>query len=83
MTYDYKCKKCDETREMNVPMEDRDKPCGEACITCGGEVVRLVSAMRINYNGAVSPIRRAGNGWNDVLKGIKKASGSGCTIDHY
>jgi putative FmdB family regulatory protein len=83
MTYEYKCEKCNETWEMNVPMDDRDKPCEDLCVTCGGKIVRLVSSPGISYNGAMSPIRRAGSGWNDVLKGIKKASGSGCTINHY
>ena len=84
MTYDYYCDKCDKVWEESHPMADRDKPVRKPC-PCekNGIVKRGVCAPGLSYEGAVSPIRRAGSGWNDVLKGIKKASGPKSNIDHY
>ena len=48
-----------------------------------GVVKMAITAPGLNFDGAISPIRRAGTGWNDVLKGIKKASGKDNTIEHY
>jgi hypothetical protein len=85
MIYEYICHTCNAVWEENMPMADRDKPVDQPCPMegCDGKIARAVTAPNLSYDGAVSPIKRAGSGWNDVLKGIKKASGSGCTIDHY
>jgi hypothetical protein len=63
---------------------DRDKPVGKPC-PCekNGTVKRGVCAPGLSYQGAISPIRKAGSGWNDVLKGVSKASGKNSTINHY
>ena len=43
----------------------------------------IVTNTNVNYNGVISDVKRAGSGWNDILKGIKKASGKkGNTINH-
>ena len=65
-------------------VKDRDLPVGNEC-ACGqgGFIKRGVCAPGLSFEGAISPIRRAGSGWNDVLKGIKKASGKENTIEHY
>ena len=84
MTYDYYCDKCDKVWEESHSIADRDKPVGKTCPCEGnGTVKRGVCAPGLSYEGAVSPIRRAGSGWNDVLKGIKKAAGPKSNIDHY
>ena len=84
MIYDYYCDKCDKTWEENHTMSNRDEPVGKPC-PCGdgGTVKRGVCAPGLNYQGSMSPIKRAGSGWNDVLKGIKKAAGPKSTIEHY
>jgi putative FmdB family regulatory protein len=84
MTYDYYCDKCDKQWEESHPIADRDKPVGEAC-PCGkgGTVKRGVCAPSLSFEGSVSTVRKAGSGWNDVLKGIKKASGKESNIEHY
>lgn len=84
MTYDYYCDKCKDIWEESHPMKDRDLPVGNEC-PCSkrGFIKRGVCAPALSFEGAISPIRRAGSGWNDVLKGIKKASGKENTIDHY
>lgn len=84
MTYDYYCDKCDKVWEESHSIADRDKPVGKTCPCEGnGTVKRGVCAPGLSYEGAVSPIRRAGSGWNDVLKGIKKAAGPKSKINHY
>lgn len=92
MLYDYTCTKCGAVWEENYPMVDRDKPVGQPCPEehcskknkkCDGTISREVTAPGLNYQGSVSAIRRAGSHWNDVLKGIKKASGRENTIEHY
>lgn len=83
MIYDYCCDKCEETWEESHLSADRDKPLETPCSKCGGPIRReLVYAPSISYD-TVNPIRRAGNEWNDVLKGIQKASGKENTIDTY
>ena len=84
MTYDYYCDKCEKVWEESHSIADRDKPVGKPC-PCekNGTVKRGVCAPGLSYQGAVSPIRKAGSGWNDVLKGIKKASGKESNINHY
>ena len=84
MIYDYYCDKCDKTWEESHPSDKRDEPVGKPC-PCGkdGTVRRGVCAPGLSYQGSVSTIRRAGSGWNDVLKGIKKAAGKKSNIDHY
>lgn len=83
MTYDYYCDKCDEVWEEVHLSADRDKPVGKDC-PCGegGKVCRGVCAPSLSYQGSVSPIRKAGGEWNDLLKRIKKKSGSKSTIVH-
>ncbi len=84
MTYDYYCDKCEKTWEEIHSIAERDTPVGKDC-GCGkgGKVCRGVCAPGLSYQGSVSAIKRAGSGWNDVLKGIKKASGKDNTIETY
>ena len=84
MTYDYYCDKCDKIWEESHAIADRDKPCGKSC-PCDkdGKVKRGVCAPALSFEGSVSTIRKAGSGWNDLLKGVKKASGVESTIEHY
>jgi len=84
MIYDYYCDKCNKRWEEAHTIENRDYPVGKDC-PCGegGKVKRGVSAPGLSFEGALSPIRPAGSGWNDVLKTIKKNSGKDNTIEHY
>lgn len=84
MIYDYYCDKCGKVWEETHSIANRDEPVGKPC-PCedGGTVKRGVCAPGLNYQGSLSPIKRAGSGWNDVLKGIKKAAGPKSTIEHY
>ena len=84
MIYDYYCDKCDKEWEESHSSANRDAPVGKEC-PCGkgGKVCRGVCAPGLSFQGSVSTIRRAGSGWNDVLKGIKKASGKESNIEHY
>ena len=84
MTYEYICDKCKNRWDEVHPMKDRNHPVGKQSPCCEDGVVKMsITAPGLNFDGAISPIRRAGTGWNDVLKGIKKASGKDNTIDHY
>jgi len=85
MTYDYKCTACEKEWEENLTISTRNEPCESPCPHCktADAVIKLISPTRMSYDGAVSPIRRAGSGWNDMLKTIKKNSGKESTIEHY
>ena len=85
MTYDYKCTACEKEWEENLTISTRNEPCDKPCPHCKttNTVIKLVSPTRMSYDGAVSPIKRAGSGWNDMLKTIKKNSGKESTIEHY
>lgn len=64
-----------------LKMDDRKKPENSNCPNCDvkGMVEQVITAPNI-VSGVKSNLRMAGSGWNDVLKGIKKASGRDNTI---
>jgi putative FmdB family regulatory protein len=77
--YDFHCTACKHDFEEIVPIA-RNKEL-QKCPKCGevkGE--RQVSAVAVNYTGFKNNIKRAGSGWNDILKSVKKASGKSNTI---
>lgn len=78
-TYDIHNKKTGEVKEIFCSYNDREKVLKQE----GEDWEYLISAPGLSYEGAVSPIRRAGSGWNDVLKGISKAAGKKSKINHY
>ncbi len=83
MRYDYYCTECNEKWEETQFLNDRDLPLTMPCPKCNKSncVKRgFFSAVRISYDGAQTVLQRAGSGWNDVLTGIKKASGRKSTI---
>lgn len=82
-TYDYYCENCNESWEENKLISERDEPLKTPCVKCGEKIKRGVAAARVSYEGAHSMMKRAGNEWNDVLKGIKKASDKENTINTY
>lgn len=55
-------------------MSDRDEPTKQPCPECEGELFRTMETAGL-ISDSKTAMRRAGSGWNDVLKGIKKASG--------
>ena len=77
MRYDYYCQECNEAWEEVQFMNDRDLPLSSPCPHCKAEgaVKRGISSLAISYQGSKTVLQRAGSGWNDVLKKIKKASG--------
>ena len=85
MTYDYKCTSCEKEWEENLTIATRNAPCEKPCPHCESKdsVIKLISPTRMSYEGAVSMQRRAGSGWNDVLKTIKKNSGPNSAIETY
>ena len=85
MIYGYKCEKCEESWDETHLMEERDKPVETNCPHClvKGEVIRLMEASFISYHGTKGALKRAGSGWNDVLKKIKSQSGRNNTIETY
>ena len=85
MFYDYACTSCETVFELNKTSTTRDEPLHEPCPKCDttGFIHRLMSAPAITTqtSGKYSAANKAGNEWNDVLKGIKKASGRATTIE--
>jgi hypothetical protein len=60
-------------------MSKRDEAVQEPCPECGGEVYRTFETGGL-ISDSKTPLRRAGAGWNDVLKKIKKGSAKKNTI---
>ena len=86
MTYDYHCKACNSNFELNIASEDRDKPIKKKCPLCQkkGKITReFIKAPLLSYEGAVSDIRRAGSGWNDVLGRVAQYAGPRSQVDRY
>ena len=77
-TYDIQNKKTGEVKEIFCSYNDKEKELKKH----GKDWEYIVGAPRISFD-TINPIKRAGSHWNDVLKGIKKASGKDNTIDHY
>ena len=85
MTYNYHCLRCGAHFEKNIVIADRDAPLKKPCPSCKkkGQIERVFEAPSISYEGVVSDIKRAGSGWNDVLKRIDKYAGKKSAVDHY
>ena len=82
MKYDYKCRECEHEWDRYLPMDDRKIPESEPCPSCGaeGSVYQVIGCPGF-ISDSKSTLTRAGSGWQDVLKGIKKASGKSNTIN--
>lgn len=84
MRYDYYCTACEDKWEEVQFMNDRDAPLAEPCPKCGetGQIHRgFFTVARVSYDGAQTVLQRAGSGWNDLLTGVKAASGKSNTIE--
>lgn len=81
MIYSFGCESCEKSFEVNVPMSDNKKPLTQPCPLCGtkGSVFRIFDSATHFYSGSVHD--QAGQGWKDILGGIKKASGKENIID--
>ena len=77
-TYDIYNEKTGETKEVFCAYADKEKTLKEE----GSDWEYQITAPGLSFEGSVGTIRRAGSEWNDVLKGIKKASGKDNTIEH-
>ena len=77
-TYDIQNKKTGEVKEIFCSYSDKEKALKQE----GKDWEYLIGAPGISHD-TINTIKRAGSGWNDVLKGIKKASGKNNTIEHY
>lgn len=62
-----------EEWDVNVPYDDLAQHLED------DDVVKVLSSPKFASN-TMSNLRRAGSEWNDLLKGIKKASGKDNTI---
>jgi putative FmdB family regulatory protein len=83
MLYGYTCQKCKHVFDLNCSVSDRDKATREPCPACSAEAVtRDVSAANISYTGFISLHKRAGSGFNDLLKKIKKGAGKNAVVNH-
>ena len=83
--YDYKCDNCQEKWEDLFTIENRNNPENEECPKCsqvGGVKLMITDSAKIvsgiGEHGRL--IKKAGDGWKDVLNKIKKGSSSNNTI---
>ena len=78
-TYEIQNQKTGEVKEVFCSYNDKEKELKKH----GKDWIYLIGAPGLSYQGAVSNIRKAGTGWNDVLKQIKKNSAKDNNIEHY
>jgi putative FmdB family regulatory protein len=80
-TYNYKCNACDREFEKILRMTQNREPLSEPCGGCGetGNITQIITGGTGWHEAKPKP----DSGFKDVMKGIKKASGSGCTIPDY
>lgn len=77
--YDYKCRSCEHAFTESRSVDERKVPLESPCSECGGEIFQFISGTSL-VTDSMGTLRRAGTEWQDVLKGIKKASGKDNTI---
>lgn len=73
--YDMKNTETGEVKEMFLSLSKR-----EDFLKDNPQWVQLPSAMTVVYDGYVDNLTRAGSGWNDLIKEVKKGSGKDNTI---
>lgn len=61
-------------------MSNRKEPEQTPCEKCGGEIYQSLTEAPKLVSDSKTPLRRAGSGWSDMLKKIKKGSGRSNTI---
>ena len=85
MIYTFACDNCNGSFEVNVPIAENQKPLSQPCQLCGvkGKVYRVFDHSGFQYDMVNTHTKRAGDGWNDVLKSIHKASGSKSVIHQH
>jgi putative FmdB family regulatory protein len=86
MIYQFKCEKCNEVFEENLPMNDNNKPLSEPCPLCNkeGGVYRDFSSVSLSYDMLDVQTRArnaAGSDFGDLMKSIHKHAGRDSKID--
>ena len=74
-TYSFENEKSGEQKEVLITYEEKQK-----FLKDNPDWKYVIAAPGLSYQGAVSPIKKAGTEWNDVLKNIKKNSAKDNTI---
>ena len=69
-TYDIQNKKTGEVKEIFCSYNDKEKALKKE----GKDWEYLICAPCISSDGAINTVRRGGDGWNDVLKQLKKTN---------
>jgi len=79
-TYDYQCKACEHVFTKFCKISERDEPTENPCPECGAEdkVSQSIGAPSFNYNETGGSLRKAGDGWKDVLSKVKE----GCKVNN-
>lgn len=74
--YNYKCSECDARFTQSHMIADRKIPEEQICPECGADrtVTQVIGTPNF-VTDSKSTLTRAGGGWQDVLKKVKKASG--------
>lgn len=78
--YSFQCESCEKVFDKTLKMASRDEPLGLPCESCGGKVKRIITAAPRIVSG-VSVSDKRPEGWKDVLRNIKGASGKNNSID--
>lgn len=80
-TYDYICSNCQYTFSAFKKISERNVPTESSCTNCGydGTISQKIGATTtVSQVGSI--LSKTSDGWNDVLKRIKKASSKNNSI---
>jgi putative FmdB family regulatory protein len=79
MIYEFNCEACNNPFEVNLPMADNQKPLSEPCPLCGvkGKVYRVFGGHSIDTTSANGLLKKAGNGYSDLMQAMHKANPTG------
>ena len=76
MIYTFKNNDTGEVFEKTMKMAEK-----EPYLKANPHLSSVITAIPMSYGFHKSTISQTDDTFNDVMKGIKKASGSGCTIE--
>jgi hypothetical protein len=83
MIYEFECEKCGHEWVENLALSKRNEPLDSHCPNCKkvGHTIRKFSSNIVGDTKSSGAISRCSDGFNDLLKNMKKGAGRGNTIN--
>lgn len=70
--YEYSCSNCDYIFDKLCKIADRDEPCKDSCIKCGGEIKRVIITAPSIGDVVSLGIKQPDDTWKEYIKNVDK-----------